>query len=209
MTDYMAIFKTKESQNWAKCSVAIQVARLGILEFCQSKIKNFHSYLISKLPPGSAIACTTCNVRDVLPYSTSGHRCRVCKCPSKQCPVGICDVLRNEIEKQHRYGVISWKNTNIENWFDTPWEVAKCYFPPDGYKLKTTGEETDINGLISLILMNKVFESFSALPDFRQTWEKVSAKCFHIITDAGSLLITNESMRLFHWFSVLGYITHF
>lgn len=178
MTDLEATFKTKENQNWAKCSFAIQIARLGLLELCKCKIRQFHLNIISKLPPGAIKVCINCSESDIIPYSQPGHRCRVgqCKCPSKQCPLSVCDILKTEIEREHRYNQISWKNTNIGEWFNSSWEVAKCFFPLKGYKTKKTAEETDFNGIISLIMNNKIFERSSSLPNFQLTLDRVSNK---------------------------------
>lgn len=182
MSEYKAIFTTKEKRNWVKCSFAIQIVRLGLLEFCKSKIDTFHSSLISKLPAGTVTACTNCSEVDVIPYSKPGHRCcrGNCRCPSKPCPLRVCDTLRTNIESEHLYNQISWKNTTIGEWLPSSWEVAKCYFPVNGYKTKKTAEETDFNGFISLMMNCKIFERSSSLLKFQITWDRVSVNVLNL-----------------------------
>lgn len=174
MVDYKAIFKRKENQNWVKCSLAIQIARLGLIEFCKYEIGKFHIGITKTLPVGKP--CTTCRLQDVIPYSKSGHKCRSghCTCISKPCKLRVCDTMKTKIENEHMFNQISWKNTDISGWFTSPWEVAKCYFPTDGYRNKKTAEETDFNGLISLMMNCKIFERLSSLQHFQIAWEKVS-----------------------------------
>lgn len=160
MAEWKEFFKTNENQNWAKCVFAIKIAREGLIEYCKKEIETFHASITSKLPQGTVTACTGCTVSDIIPYSRPGHTCKQgeCKCPSKPCPFGICDKMKDNIEKEHRYKHISWKNTKISDWLCCPWEVAKCYFPLTGYQGKSD-EETDFNGLISLLINNKIFET--------------------------------------------------
>lgn len=182
MADYKEIFKTAENQNWLKCCYAIQVVRQGLLDFCTHEIGKFHTAITSKLPQTNVTTCTNCKTSDVIPYSKPGHSCRVgkCRCPSSICVFGVCHILKAAIEKEHRYKHISWKNTNIAAWLLSPWEIAKCYFPPDGYKRKMTAEETDLNGIISLIKNNTIFERLSSLQNFETTFDRVSNTNIHV-----------------------------
>lgn len=180
MADYKKIFISAEHQNWAKCFYAFQVGRLGLLELCKNEIEDFHLHVISQLPPETIQACTHCTTTDIIPYSRPGHKCRQghCRCPSKPCPNGICDILKAEIEREHRYTQISWKNTNIRDWCLSSWEMAKCYFPMDGYKGKTKPEDTDFNGIITLIKNNKIFERCFSPQNFHAKFDKVSLSTF-------------------------------
>lgn len=154
MSDYTDIFRTEENQNWAKCCFAVEIARRGLLEICESEIRTFHLKILSKVKEGPA--CKNCSIQEIIPYSSPNHKCKhgKCNCPSKSCPLGICDTFRIQMENEHRYKELSWKNTNIEEWRNSPWEVAKCYFPKDGYITKLSAEQTDFHGIISLIINN-------------------------------------------------------
>lgn len=172
MKDYKDILKTAENQNWAKCSVAIWIATQPLLVFCQREIEKFHLNITLKLSPGSA--CYSCKLEEVIPYSKVNHRCRrPCKCPSKPCPNNVCDKIRTAVEQQHKFKEISWQNTNIEKWQTDAWELAKCYFPLEGYKSKTT-EETDLNAILSLIHCNELLgKNFSFQDGFEKVCQRV------------------------------------
>lgn len=159
MSHFKDIFKTPENQNWAKCWIASEITRMGLLEICESELKSFHTQLTLNLPPNSP-TCTQCKIRNIIPYSRS-HGCRQgqCRCAWKKCCLGICDELGQKIQKVHKFGEISWKNTNMEEWPHNEWEVAKCYFPMTGYLGKKTPGETDFNGIISLIINNTLFDN--------------------------------------------------
>lgn len=176
MADYKLLFQSKENQNWAKCSYAIQVTRLGLLEFCKNEIVKFHSRITSTFPQGTR--CSSCKRENVIPYSKPGHQCRKgrCRCFSTPCVKGVCDKLKNLVETEHRRKQISWKNTNISDWVQNPWEIAKCYFPETGYIDKKTAESTDFNGIISLIMNNRIFERMSSLPNLETVCDRVSAR---------------------------------
>ncbi|XP_052766385.1 uncharacterized protein LOC128207479 isoform X2 [Mya arenaria] len=64
------------------------------------------------------------------------------------------------IEGHHRSNGPSWKNTNANDWCSNPREVAKCFLPPDGYLNVQTADDTDINGIINLIINCKFFDNY-------------------------------------------------
>jgi hypothetical protein len=75
----------------------------------------------------------------------------------RPCPKGICDKVRDKIRKHHKYFFPSWNNTSVERWCDNPWELAKCYMPPDGYIGVDSASETDLNGILSVMLNHTEF----------------------------------------------------
>lgn len=173
MTDYAAIFVTAENQNWAKYALAVHIARDGLLDFVKSQAAQLQADLIkNNLQKPLAPVCTACTTADVVPCRSSGictffrGKCKFHTSVSKKCPRRLCNKIRTDIEKEHRYYGPSWKNTNAKAWCTNAWEIAKCFFPPDGYLDKTTAEETDFNGILSFILNCKRFDNL--LPGLRQ-----------------------------------------
>lgn len=185
MADCTEILTVEEIKNWAKCSYAVQITRLGLLDFCKYEIEKFHLSIITGLRQGTA--CNQCTVSDVIPYSRPGHGCRPgqCRCPSIPCALGVCDNIRNLVEKEHRYNQIYWKSTNMADWFLCPWEIAKCFLQEVDYKDKNTPEFTDFNSIISLIKNNRRFAKLYSFPNLEAICERVSVfKCksiFHRI----------------------------
>jgi hypothetical protein len=67
--------------------------------------------------------------------------------------------VRDGIEEAHRYNNPSWKNTDARQWSDTPWQIAKCFMSSEGYGSSLSAAETDLNGIISVIINCKRFDS--------------------------------------------------
>lgn len=157
MADYREIFRTEETQNWFKCSLALHITREGILEFVEYEINRFHQYILSILP--SRLACNTCTTQSVVPCPAKGV-CKIGrggKCLNFHrvlptgCPKNVCDRIFREIELAHKHQGPSWKNTDASRWCSNHWEIAKCFCPPDGYSHISNSKETDFNGLISVM----------------------------------------------------------
>ncbi|XP_052271929.1 phosphatidylinositol 4,5-bisphosphate 3-kinase catalytic subunit alpha isoform-like [Dreissena polymorpha] len=83
--------------------------------------------------------------------------------PSKQprpCSMKICDEVRDNIIDEHRYGIPSWHITAAEQWASNHWEIAKCFLPPYGEYIGVgSAHETDFNGIVSIVLNCKHFDS--------------------------------------------------
>ncbi|XP_052284776.1 uncharacterized protein LOC127881122 [Dreissena polymorpha] len=71
----------------------------------------------------------------------------------------ICDQVKQKIISFHRFYNPSWRNTKAERWATEPWEIGKCYLPPDGYKGVSVVQESDLNGILSLMLNCTHFET--------------------------------------------------
>ncbi|KAH3808667.1 uncharacterized protein LOC127834048 [Dreissena polymorpha] len=72
--------------------------------------------------------------------------------------------VRDEIKKRHRYGNGSWNNASEKQWSSHAWEIAKCYFPPDGYSGNMSAHDTDFNGIINFMLNCLHFDSKFSFP---------------------------------------------
>ncbi|KAH3798101.1 uncharacterized protein LOC127839297 [Dreissena polymorpha] len=176
------VFSEQEMTNWLKVWLAINITKTGLHDFVDREVHNFQTSIIqsvaSNLRHPANTTCTCCLTANLLKCPTnkvcnkSKHNpvCKMHDTVSKQprpCPNGICDAFREEIIKAHRYSGPSWNNTYAEKWASNHWEVAKCYMPPDGYIAVNSFEETDFNGVISIILNCNIFDrmlSFSIAP---------------------------------------------
>lgn len=182
------VFTDQEMTNWLKAWLALNIAKEGLRDFVDDVLFQFKStkyqpiYSTNTLP--ITPVCTSCSTANILKCPTYGcckRKNNVCKTmhadPTKQfrpCPNGLCDDVRDEIIKFHRYNLPSWKNTSAEQWVNNHWEIAKCYMPPDGYIGVSSILGTDFNGVISVLLNCKLFDSkmsFSIAPP------KPSAQC--------------------------------
>ena len=151
-------------RNWIKAGLGLLYVKEGIQDFIVDEINNFHSNVLGTLP--GAGRCTFHTIQNVLRCPTRGICSgRPCRFHDNNDPVKtytpclICDAIRNEIEIAHRYGQPSYKNTRSKLWCTGSWELAKCFMPAQGYSNKNTADDTDLSGLISVILNNKDFQN--------------------------------------------------
>ncbi|XP_052768188.1 uncharacterized protein LOC128208679 [Mya arenaria] len=172
MASYKTLFQEKKNQNWLKASVAVDIARKGLIPFVTTVVTYLHQAIRANveqtngLPPGTT--CNSCTTPNVLPCRTrgvcGGFRSLPCKFHQhahfRYCPAKICNDFMQGIEGHHRFNGPSWKNTNANDWCSNPWEVAKCFLPPDGYLNVQTADDTDINGVISLIINCRFFDNY-------------------------------------------------
>ncbi|XP_052760103.1 uncharacterized protein LOC128202944 isoform X2 [Mya arenaria] len=170
MTSYKDILREKEAQNWIKAAIALNITKEGLQDIVEDVLTCVHQDIYSTvrtskgLPPGAA--CAFCFTENVLNCPTRGictstRNCRFHNSPQKlyaPCPNGICEGVRDEIVKHHRFSGPSWKNTNADKWCTIPWEIGKCFLPPDGYKTVSSIKDSDFNGVISVMMNCKDFQ---------------------------------------------------
>ncbi|XP_053384352.1 uncharacterized protein LOC123536708 [Mercenaria mercenaria] len=153
MTDYKKKLEDKQFQNWLKVALSVSIARKGVMEFVMNSIVKFHNDVLKDILTTEQIQskmyCTTCTTDNIVPVQNWSHFRRK-NLPS--CPNHICDKLREKIFLYHAHDTPSWKNTCATRWCDSAWEVAKCFLPPDGYMTTDAIENTDLNGILSIIL---------------------------------------------------------
>ncbi|XP_052760229.1 uncharacterized protein LOC128203028 [Mya arenaria] len=171
MASYRDSLRDKEAQNWVKAALALNITKEGLHGLVEDVLTCVHQDIYSTvrtskgLPPGAA--CAQCFTENVLKCSTpkictSKKNCKFHNGPSKQyvlCLVGICEGVRDEIVQHHRFSGPSWKNTNANKWSTIPWEIGKCFLPPDGYKTVSSINDSDFNGVISVMMNCEDFKT--------------------------------------------------
>ncbi|KAH3797120.1 hypothetical protein DPMN_150695 [Dreissena polymorpha] len=155
----------KETNNWFKASIALNVTKQGLTNFLTTELHNVHIVV--------GRSCGNCPFQKLVP----------CHKSQKPQPCPTCDKVNQNITSQHRYGRPSWRNTRSEKWALDYWEKGKCYLPPDGYRSFSSVQESDFNGVISIMFNCLHFQtclSSSCLspppPDKQCLLEKVKAK---------------------------------
>ncbi|XP_053383440.1 uncharacterized protein LOC123540065 [Mercenaria mercenaria] len=161
-------------KNWIKAGLGVLLTKEGIEPFVYDEIEQFQQKCLSDicnnngLPAGTT--CSSCCTENVIVCPTNRicnarrgncnfHRNSATQYLPSGCPNKICHNFKNEIQRSHRYYGPSYKNTDATQWCSNPWEVAKCFMPPDGYKDATKSADTDFNGIISVILNYGAFQS--------------------------------------------------
>ncbi|XP_052761281.1 uncharacterized protein LOC128203781 [Mya arenaria] len=171
MTTYGQLLRDKKAQNWVKAAFALKITKDGLQPLVEDVLTCVHQDIYnnvrtSKGLPGGA-TCAQCFTENVLKCSTRGictstGNCKFHNSPHKMyapCPNRICEGVRDEIIQHHRFPVPSWKNTNADKWCTSHWEIGKCFLPPDGYKTKSSINDSDFNGVISVMMNCKDFQN--------------------------------------------------
>ncbi|XP_052767637.1 uncharacterized protein LOC128208213 [Mya arenaria] len=164
----MALFQDIQNepkiQNWLKGYLALRITKDGLRGLVEGDSKNvqknIHLSVIQARNLTAGTTCGLCLTENLFQCHTRGlcshpRNCKYHNSPLKinrPCPSQICDDFRDEICAVHRYGGPSWKNTKANHWCTNHWQVAKCFMPPDGYDDVTSYDETDFNGIISVMI---------------------------------------------------------
>ncbi|XP_052801547.1 uncharacterized protein LOC128232176 [Mya arenaria] len=164
MTSYQNILREKEARNWVKAALALKITKDGIQDFVEDVLTCVHQDIYNTVRSSRGLKagaiCAQCFTENVLQCPTRGictspRNCRFHKDLTKiyaPCPNGICGGVHDEIIQHHRYTSPSWKNTNADKWYSSPWEIGKCFLPPDGYKTVSSVRDSDFNGVISVMI---------------------------------------------------------
>ncbi|XP_052803828.1 uncharacterized protein LOC128233966 [Mya arenaria] len=176
MASYKDILKEKDNQNWLKGSLALRITKAGLRGLVEGEShrvqQNIHSSVLHARHLAAGTTCSLCLTEHVLPCPRRGlcshpRNCKYHNTPFKihrPCPSQICDDFRDEICAVHRYSGPSWKNTKANQWCTNHWQVAKCFMPPDGYHDVTSYDETDFNGIISVMINCTEFQRRMSFP---------------------------------------------
>ncbi|XP_052764406.1 uncharacterized protein LOC128206150 isoform X2 [Mya arenaria] len=149
--------------------------------FCRNSICNaIRNTIRRKLCQASSSIskCTICSTANIVQCDSGNGICKPgrnkpCKLhysaitnqrvAYRQCPNHRCDIIREYLKRLHRFGNPSWQNVNAQKWCLNAWQIAKAFFPKDGYIDKETVDETDFNGIISFVINCRDFQqNFSA-----------------------------------------------
>ncbi|XP_053378647.1 uncharacterized protein CXorf38 homolog [Mercenaria mercenaria] len=164
----------KKYQNWMKAHLAVKITKEGIEPFVYNEIQQFQQKCLSDicnnngLPAGTTcsgcctenvVVCPTNRICDVGRAKCRYHRNSATQYFPPGCPNKICHNFKNDIQNAHRFCGPSYKNTDASQWCSNPWEVAKCFMPPDGYRDVTSAAETDFNAIIAVVMNHKGFQS--------------------------------------------------
>lgn len=142
--------------NWVKCGLALQYTKQGIQNHVQQTIDQFHQSILNLLPPGQT--CSSCSTQR-----------------RQSCRKSVCDKIRNKIKSEHIYSSPTWDNTNAKLWCSNSWEIAKCFMPPGGYDMTSSAADTDLPGLLSVVINYKFFKATVA-----KIFSDVNASMFYI-----------------------------
>ncbi|XP_045213053.2 uncharacterized protein LOC123563941 [Mercenaria mercenaria] len=172
MEDCFSKLTDTHFQNWLKSMLAVNITRDGIEDQVKNVIGKFHEDVLNEIFEQEQIEnsdfCSSCSIENILPCQTK-FMCSVksgaCKfhCAAdkkyKPCPKNVCHKFRDKIRQFHRHKFPSWSNTCPHRWCTDSWEIAKCCMPPSAYSKVMSSNETDLNGLLSVLMNHSRFEN--------------------------------------------------
>ncbi|XP_053379156.1 uncharacterized protein LOC123527180 isoform X3 [Mercenaria mercenaria] len=154
-------------KNWVKGGLATKFLREGIVDLVDWTTKRQHYDMladIKKVYGERAVAgYTSCSLKTLMPIHTKTsqgtcslgqkHHCNCLNPKGKQlCPTKFCSAMYDKIIAQHRFGTPSWKNTDISQWHNNHWQIAKCNIPAGESVGKMSAYDTDYSGLINVMV---------------------------------------------------------
>ncbi|XP_053373862.1 uncharacterized protein LOC123532954 [Mercenaria mercenaria] len=142
----------------------LDIVKTGIHEFIEIAVKQQHEQLLARLPDSTSSGftrlepCFECN-RDNLKPRHSENACpslNYCFCKNKRkekraCPNRTCDYIYEGIIEDHVKYSPNLKTTDISQWTQNYWDIAKCYMEHSSQ----SAESTDILDLLHLISNNR------------------------------------------------------
>ncbi|XP_053388599.1 myosin-2 heavy chain, non muscle-like, partial [Mercenaria mercenaria] len=204
-------------KNWIKAGLGVLYTKEGITPFVYDEIQQFQQKCLSDICNNNGLVsgttCSSCYTENVIVCPTNRicnvgrgtckfHRTSATQYLPFGCPKKICHNFKKEIQNAHRYYGPSYKNTDASQWCSNPWEVVKCFMPPDGYKDASSAGETDCNGIISVIINYKAFQS--KVKDDLSKKSSIFEQCREIgraVRHSSQLEIEDTDLQ--HYFSVL------
>ncbi|XP_053391667.1 uncharacterized protein LOC128554410 [Mercenaria mercenaria] len=157
-------------RNWVRGGLAYKYLKEGIEEFVDDVVQQEHSRILNVVNHSHGITCNQCCFRNLQTMhkchqdpATGRNQCPwgqlKCNClypKKKHCPNKICGEIMEEILKCHGSTppAPNWKNTEMQKWCESPWEIAKCFINAPGYSDKTRASAFDTVGLLHLLINN-------------------------------------------------------
>ncbi|XP_052233056.1 uncharacterized protein LOC127845917 [Dreissena polymorpha] len=151
------IFTDKQTNNWFKACIALNLTKDGLTDFVVTELLNVQTKV--------GRSCGQCFIQNLIlcptHYVCKKRKGNNCSFHNSQQPKSCqtCDKVKQDITLLHRFIRPSWENTKAELWARNPWEIGKCYLPPDGYSSVSSVQESDFNGVVSVVLNCKHFET--------------------------------------------------
>ncbi|XP_060560916.1 uncharacterized protein LOC132720739 [Ruditapes philippinarum] len=164
--------KNTKYRNWVKAGLGLKYLGNGLAPLVDDAIKRQHSDILSDIDRthGARSRCGRCRLETLLPIHTPdpGNKCPLehrpsCNCRSSRgktlCPSRLCSAIYDTLIIQHRYSSPNWKNTDVSQWFDNYWQIAKVFIPAGGYYANVAAHDTDCAGLLNIIINNTIMHT--------------------------------------------------
>ncbi|XP_060560952.1 ATP-dependent RNA helicase DHX15 homolog [Ruditapes philippinarum] len=164
--------KNTKYRNWVKAALGLKYLGNGLAPLVDDAIKRQHNDILSDIDRTyvARSRCGQCRLETLLPIHTPdpGNKCPLqqkpsCNCQSSRgktlCPSILCSAIYDKLIIQHRYSSPNWKNTDVSQWFDNYWQIAKVFIPAGGYYSNVAAHDTDCAGLLNIIINNTIMHT--------------------------------------------------
>ncbi|XP_060607565.1 uncharacterized protein LOC132759753 isoform X2 [Ruditapes philippinarum] len=126
--------------------------------------ENFMKLRFKVLIKGDTKDCNKCHLNTLLPVHSSvfgrcplGQMSCICVLPGNRirCPLNFCDVMYDEIIKQHRTSSVFWfaTSSNDINWHQTHWKITKFFLSTNSSTIRNCGRIEDLECVDFLDIM--------------------------------------------------------
>ncbi|XP_060575833.1 uncharacterized protein LOC132733247, partial [Ruditapes philippinarum] len=167
--------KNNKYRQLVKADLGLRYLQEGLAPFCDDIGRQQHKDIINQIQqtktPQPNVPCVACQIttlqpdhvrvsRGICPFKQD--KCNCCFPNNKKpCPNNVCGAIYDNIIQNHASMPPApfWRNSDAQQWSTDPWSVCKCFINAPGYKAITSAADTDITGLLHLIINDKYFHS--------------------------------------------------
>jgi len=182
----MASDKQKRG-NWIKASLSLLNLKEGLSEELNDQAIQFHFNIKQSVAAKCSNAvtsprCTSCTSK-LIKRSKKLTSAGTCWCIN--CQSNVCNQWLDELIQYHEHlpgPKVAWANCDPTLWASQPWEVAKV-FQPVGCEHHRNAEESDVAGLLTLMLDCKFFQKLVSNTQTLRKIKECRNKIMHSATE--------------------------
>ena len=181
----------EEYYNFLKLGKAVKRTAEGLTGLADHVIREFHTSLLQQ--HGSAV-CTSRGTQKRITFDRRSKSCNI------NCPCGVCGPWMRSIaaEQATPQTQICWENTNVDNWPEDAWQLAKPFMSAGKAASCNSPTDTDPAGILQLMINCKKYEKLLDI-------QKVKVVSQYYINFHLLLLLVHFTVK-FHWMCIIIYI---
>ncbi|XP_060607920.1 uncharacterized protein LOC132760053, partial [Ruditapes philippinarum] len=148
--------RTDKYNNWVKGVTGLKYLQNGLRPFTEKVIQNVHTDILHTYGK-----CGNCILENISPAHAK-HGCiqrRRCNCSKKDTThCRVCSAVYDRIIIEHRFVDPNW-DIDFLNFYNDPWQFARCFMTNMAKKSNTTAEDADEGCLLSIIINGNFFQN--------------------------------------------------
>lgn len=138
-------FQNPEYVNWIKAVLSLACLKKGLERFADERSKELHQTVLNSLKVQQM--CINCTI------SVKKKNCYFTSCGHPSCDNLLDAIVKAGIDPNQTFTFQrhNLKNSNVQYWHDTHWEVAKLFMNAGQTPTQTGPGETDLSAIINFI----------------------------------------------------------